>query len=141
MKILVLCTGNTCRSQMAAGFLRSFDKRLIVKSAGTEPAAEVNPFAVTVMKEKGIDISDQKPTFVAEYIDEEWDYVITVCDDANEKCPVFTGKVKHRLHHGFEDPAKVTGTKDFVLNEYRRIRDLIEITFREFYNTLNFSNF
>ena len=140
MKILILCTGNSCRSQMAAGFLRSFDSRLTVESAGTFPESEVNPFAIAVMKEKGIDISNQKPVFVGEYINEEWDYVITVCDDANEKCPVFTGKVKHRLHHGFEDPALITGTDDFILAEYRRIRDLIEKTFRDFYNGLKISN-
>ncbi len=100
MKILILCTGNSCRSQMAQGFLQSFDKRLKVFSAGTEPATRINPTAIEVMKKEGIDISGNKPEHVDKYLSEEWDYVITVCDDANETCPVFPGKVRHRLAYG-----------------------------------------
>jgi len=133
MKILFLCTGNSCRSQMAQGFLKSFDKNIIVCSAGTEPAKQVNQKAVQVMKEAGIDISHRTPKLVDQYLNDEWDYVITVCDHANETCPVFTGKVKQRLHIGFEDPAGITGTEEFVLNEYRRIRDLIKEKFWSFY--------
>ena len=135
MKILILCTGNSCRSQMAHGFLQSFDTRLEVRSAGTEPASQVNPKAVKVMSEAGIDISHHKPTLVDKYINGEWDYVITVCDHANETCPLFTGKVKHRLHMGFEDPSHATGSDEFIWSEFRRVRDLIKEGFREFYES------
>jgi arsenate reductase len=134
MKILILCTGNSCRSQMAHGFLQSFDNKLDVHSAGTEPAKQVNQTAVKVMKESGIDISDHKPKSVDEYLNTTWDYVITVCDNANETCPVFSGKVIHRLHFGFEDPSEFKGTEDQILNEFRRIRDDIKIRFENFYN-------
>lgn len=134
MKILILCTGNSCRSQMAQGFLQSFDKRMQVYSAGTEPASRINPTAVKVMKEAGIDISKHKPENVDQYLNEEWDHVITVCDDANESCPLFPGKVKNRLHLGFEDPSKINGTEEFILNEFRRVRDLIKKEFHLFYS-------
>lgn len=133
MRILILCTGNSCRSQMAQGFLQSLDKRLEVHSAGTEPAAKVSSKAVRVMAEAGIDISSHKPKPVDQYLADEWDYVITVCDHANETCPVFVGKVKHRLHMGFQDPAKATGTEEEILSEFRRVRDLIKIEFEDFY--------
>jgi arsenate reductase len=107
----------------------------MVRSAGTEPASEVNQKAVKVMKEAGIDISEHKPIFINNYLNEEWDYLITVCDDANETCPVFIGKVKHRLHMGFEDPSKAKGTEKFVWNEFRRIRDLIKEQFYKLYST------
>jgi arsenate reductase len=119
---------------MAHGFLKSFDKKLDVHSAGTEPAKQVNPTAVKVMKEAGIDISDQKPKSVDLYLNTEWDYVITVCDNANETCPLFSGIVSHRLHFGFEDPSEFKGTEDQILYEFRRIRDKIKIRFYEFYN-------
>jgi arsenate reductase len=133
MKILILCTGNSCRSQMAQGFLHSFDKRLEIFSAGTEPAARINAMAVKVMEEDSIDISHHTPKSVDLYLNEEWDYVITVCDEANEKCPYFPGNVKHRLHMRFEDPAKFKGTEEQKLNEFRNIRDEIKNTFYEFY--------
>ena len=133
MKILILCTGNSCRSQMAQGFLQSFDNRLEVHSAGTLPAEQVNPKAINVMSEAGIDISKNFPKSVDVYIEDQWDYVITLCDDANETCPVFTGKVKHRLHIGFEDPSHIKGSEDFILSEFRRIRDMIKREFWEFY--------
>jgi arsenate reductase (thioredoxin) len=134
MKILILCTGNSCRSQMAQGFLQSFDRNLEVHSAGTFPSPVVNPSAIKVMAEAGIDISMNSPKSVHEYLDDEWDYVITVCDDANETCPVFIGKVKHRLHLGFEDPSKATGTDEFIMSEFRRVRDEIKTEFFKFYN-------
>ena len=133
MKILILCTGNSCRSQMAHGFLQSFDTELIVCSAGTEPAKQINAKAAVVMKEVGVDISSHFPKLVDQYINEEWDYVITVCDRANETCPMFSGKVKHRLHLGFEDPSHATGSDEFIGSEFRRIRDLIKKRFFEFY--------
>lgn len=134
MKILILCTGNSCRSQMAHGFLQSFDGNLYVRSGGTEPAARINRMAVEVMADLGVDISRHTPHLVDEYINEEWDYVITVCDNANETCPAFFGKVKRRLHFGFEDPSQATGTPEFIHSEYIRIRDQIRETFLQFYN-------
>jgi arsenate reductase (thioredoxin) len=133
MKILILCTGNSCRSQMAQGFLESFDKNLEVTSAGTRPASQVNPNAVQVMAEAGIDISSHYPKHVEQFIDQEWDYVITVCDSANETCPVFIGNVKNRIHIGFDDPSGIIGTKEFILCEFRRIRDEIKHGFYDFY--------
>ena len=134
MKILILCTGNSCRSQMAQGFLKSFDSTIEVQAAGTFPATKVNPRAIKVMDEVGIDISKNSPKSVDEFLNDEWDYVITVCDDAKESCPVFQGKVKHRLHMGFEDPSNATGSEEFIMSEFRRIRDGIRTTFYKFYN-------
>lgn len=134
MKILILCTGNSCRSQMAHGFLQSFDQNITVRSAGTEPASEINPKAVKVMDEAGIDISIHKPTMVDKYLNEEWDYVVTVCDHAQETCPAFFGNVKNRVHLGFEDPSNASGTEDFIWSEFRRVRDGIREAFYRFYH-------
>jgi len=133
MKILILCTGNSCRSQIAQGFLQSFDKSLKVFSAGIEPAESVNKTAVKVMLEVGVDISRHTTKSVDIYIRDEWDFVITVCDEARETCPVFFGKVKHRLHMGFEDPSHATGTEEYVLTRFRIVRDLIKDEFYNFY--------
>lgn len=133
MRVLILCTGNSCRSQMAHGFLQSFDASLEVFSGGTEPVQQVNPKAVEVMKEAGIDISDHVPTHVNTYLDQEWDYVITVCGGANESCPAFTGKVGKRLHIGFDDPSHAVGTPEFIDAEFHRVRDEIKKRFAEFY--------
>ncbi len=134
MKILILCTGNSCRSQMAHGLLKSFDPNLAVYSGGTKPEDQVNPFAIRVMQEVGIDISHHEPAHVDRYVDKSFDYLITVCDNAKETCPVFSGSVKRRLHIGFEDPAAYKGNDDEVLKHYRRIRDQIMERFKEFYN-------
>ena len=133
MKILILCTGNSCRSQMAHGFMKSFDNRLEVASAGTEPSGRLNHKAVEVMKEIGIDISHHTSDSVDLYMNEPWDYVITVCEDANEKCPVFLGNVKHRLHIGFDDPSHATGTPEFIQKEYYRVRNEIKEAFFKLY--------
>lgn len=119
---------------MAHGFLQSIDKDLSVFSAGTKPAEKVNPKAVEVMKEARVDISGHNPHNVTEYLDEPWDYVITVCGGANENCPVFTGDVKHRLHIGFDDPSDANGSDEFVASEFRRVRDEIIVRFKKFYN-------
>ena len=132
-RILILCTGNSCRSQMAEGFLKSFDRNLEVYSAGTKPAEEVNPNSVKVMEEVGIDISSQYPQDVNEFINKSFDYVITVCDNAKEVCPVFNGDVKQQLHIPFEDPADATGTEEEVLTVYRIVRDEIREQFSESY--------
>lgn len=113
-RILILCTGNSCRSQMAHGFLQSFDNKLEVFSAGIKPAEKVNPMAVKVMSEIGIDLIHNMPKSVNLYLGQEWDYVITVCGGANESCPMFTGRVKNRLHIGFDDPSEAIGTPDFI---------------------------
>ncbi len=133
-KILILCTGNSCRSQMAEGFLKSMDHSLQVFSAGTKPSERVHPFAVKVMNEVGIDISANKSKSVDRFVNESFDYVVTVCDDAKETCPVFIGKVQHRLHMGFEDPAEASGTEEEVLAVFRRIRDEIRFAFSNLYD-------
>ena len=132
MKALILCTGNSCRSMMAQGFVKHFNPGWIVESAGTKPAERINPYAVKVMAEKGIDITGEHPKLVDQFLDHEFDYVITVCDGAKEVCPVFTGKVCHRLHIGFEDPSDQKGTEEEVMPGYREIRDQIEEAFRNF---------
>ena len=119
---------------MAEGFLKSLDKNLEIYSAGTKPAERVNPFAVKAMKEIGIDISSGIPESVDKYVDQSFDFVITVCDNAKETCPIFTGKVKKQLHIGFDDPAEAVGTEDKVMPVYRRIRDEIREQFQKFYN-------
>jgi arsenate reductase (thioredoxin) len=136
MKILILCTGNSCRSQMAEGFMKSFDSGLLIYSAGTKPAGNVNPYAVAVMRESGIDISRNNPKPVDEFLAQEFDYVITVCDGANETCPAFLGKVKHRMHFGFDDPGQVVGSEEFIISEFRRVRDEIKEKFRKFYEKI-----
>jgi arsenate reductase len=118
---------------MAAGFLKSFDSSLEVFSAGTRPAYRVSSKAILVMNEAGIDISSNVPESVDKYIGESFDYVITVCDNAKESCPVFTGKVKNKIHLGFEDPAEAEGTEDEVLPVFRKIRDEIKSAFHNFY--------
>ena len=132
-KILILCTGNSCRSQMAEGFLKSFDESLEVYSAGTKPAEKVNPFAVKAMKEIGIDISKGIAENVDKYLSQSFDYVITVCDNTKETCPVFVGNVKHHLHIGFDDPADAVGSEEKVMPVYRRVRDEIKRDFFNFY--------
>jgi len=121
---------------MAEGFMKSFDSKLEVFSAGIQPAAQPNPNAVEVMKEAGIDISKNQPKSVDLFLADSFDYVITVCDDANESCPYFSGKVGHRLHMGFEDPANASGTREEVLPVYRKVRDQIREEFLKFYRTL-----
>lgn len=134
MKILILCTGNSCRSQMAHGFLQSYDNRLKVFSAGTEASGKLNQGAVEVMKEIGIDISNHTSDSIDKYLGEEWDYVITVCGGANEVCPAFIGKVKHRLHIGFDDPSHAVGSDEFINSEFIRVRDEIKREFKKLYN-------
>jgi arsenate reductase len=135
MKILILCTGNSARSQMAEGFLKSFDTAITVESAGTYPARQVHPFAVKVMSEVNIDISSNRPKNVDNFLNESFDYVITVCDNAKESCPIFRGKVHQQLHLAFDDPAEASGTDEYVLSEFRRIRDEIRLTFNNFYRS------
>ena len=132
-RILILCTGNSCRSQMAEGLLQSFDSNLEVYSAGTKPASLVHPKAIGVMKELGIDLSNNRPKLIDEFLHQQFDYVITVCDNAKESCPVFLGKVQHKLHIGFDDPAEAKGTEEEILSEFRRVRDEIQKRLEKFY--------
>lgn len=125
---------------MAEGFLKSFNKNLEVFSAGTFPAERVSSKAVQVMKEIGIDISRHYPKNLDSFIDKDFDYVITVCDNAKETCPVFNGKVKNKLHIGFEDPADAIGTEEEVLNIFRKVRDEIKEEFWKLYNNLQAKN-
>jgi len=123
--ILVLCTGNSCRSQIMEGWLRFFGKEDVsVKSAGVETHG-VNPRAIQVMKEVGVDISSHTSNHVDEYINEEFDLIITVCDSAKEKCPVFSSTSEKR-HHNFPDPAKAEGTENEIMNQFRDVRDQIK---------------
>lgn len=133
MEILILCTGNSCRSQMAHGFLQSFDNRIRVYSAGTEATGKLNSNAVKAMAQIGLDISHHSSDSVEQYLNREWDYVITVCGGANEVCPTFIGSVKNRLHIGFDDPSHVKGTSDFIWSEYIRVRDQIKEQFYKLY--------
>jgi len=121
---------------MAEGFLKSFDKTLDVYSAGTKAESIINPYAVKVMAEKYIDISKQYPKSVDLFLKESFDYVITVCDGAKEVCPIFTGKVKHRMHISFEDPANATGSDEEKLAVYRKVRDQIKKEFLCFVSKL-----
>ncbi len=132
-RILILCTGNSCRSQMAEGFLKSFDPSLEVLSAGTKAASRVHPKAIQVMNEIGIDLSKNFPKTVDQFLSQSFDYVVTVCDNAKESCPVFFGNVKHRLHIGFDDPADAAGTEEEIIAVFRRVRDEIKKDFYRFY--------
>ncbi|MBS1502461.1 MAG: arsenate reductase ArsC [Bacteroidetes bacterium] len=132
--ILVLCTGNSCRSQMAEGYLRHYagDKAKIY-SAGIETHG-VNPKAIQVMAEDGVDISGHTSNNVNEYVDIPFDYVITVCDNANENCPYLPGNFR-RFHQNFPDPAKATGNPEDVMDEFRRVRDMIKTYCQVFVET------
>jgi len=124
-KILVLCTGNSCRSQIAEGYLRHFaGNRAAIYSAGIETHG-VNPKAIAIMKEDGIDLSAHTSNNMDEYFEVDFDFVITVCDNAKENCPFFPTKAK-KFHHNFPDPAKATGNENEVLQEFRNVREMIK---------------
>jgi arsenate reductase (thioredoxin) len=131
-KVLFLCTANSCRSQMAEGIANNFlGDRLSAVSAGTEESF-VNPLAIKVLQEIGVDISGFRSKNMDEFSGQSFDYVITLCGDANEKCPLFFGGVQ-RTHLGFSDPAKVTGSEEEVINEFRRVRDEIRQRLMDFF--------
>jgi arsenate reductase len=133
-QVLILCTGNSARSQMAEGLLRhDAGERFDVESAGTKPSM-VRPEAIAAMTEIGIDISGQRSKHVDEFEGQKFDYVITVCDNAREACPVFFGAVK-RLHHSFDDPAAVEGTENERLATFRRVRDELRAYLADFAKT------
>ena len=129
--ILVLCTGNSCRSQIAEGYLRNFSgDRATIYSAGIETHG-VNPKAIEIMKRDGIDISNHTSNNINEYLDIDFDFVITVCDNAKENCPYFPTKAE-RFHQNFPDPAKATGNAEEVMNEFKRVRDMIKTYAHDF---------
>ena len=131
--ILVLCTGNSCRSQIAHGFLASMTAgKANIYSAGVETHG-VNPKAISTMKEIGIDISEHTSNNISEYLGIDFDYVITVCDNAKERCPYFPTKAV-KLHYNFPDPAKATGTNDEINEQFRAVRSLIKDYCEQFVN-------
>lgn len=130
-KILVLCTGNSCRSQIAEGYLRFFsNQKAEIFSAGVETHG-VNPRAIETMKEDGVDISSHTSNNIDEYKNIDFDYVITVCDNARERCPYFPTKAI-KLHHNFTDPAKASGTETQIMDEFRAVRNQIKEYCKEF---------
>ncbi len=130
-KVLVLCTGNSCRSQIAQGYLQKFaNGKAEIYSAGIETHG-VNPRAIAVMKEDGIDISHHTSNHIDEYKDLDFDYVITVCDNAKERCPFFPSTAK-KFHHNFPDPAKAAGTEEEIMREFRKVRDKIKLYSQKF---------
>lgn len=130
-KVLVLCTGNSCRSQIAEGYLRYFaGNKAEIYSAGIETHG-VNPKAVKVMKEDGIDISHHTSNNIDEYKDIDFDYVITVCDNAKENCPYFPSNAV-KFHYNFPDPAKAVGTEEEVMAEFRAVREMIKLYAKDF---------
>ena len=129
--VLILCTGNSCRSQMAEGLLRNLaGDHFEAFSAGTQPT-QVNPRAIKAMNELGIDISNHESQSVENFLDQKFDYVITVCDAARETCPVFPNS-KESLHWSFEDPAEATGAEEDIMKIFRKVRDQIKERLREF---------
>lgn len=130
-RILVLCTGNSCRSQIAEGYLKHFAKeKAEVYSAGIETHG-VNPKAIQIMKEDGIDISHHTSNNINEYRNIDFDYVITVCDNAKEQCPIFPSTAK-QFHHNFPDPAKAIGTEEEIMQQFRNVREEIKKFSHEF---------
>jgi len=131
-RVLFLCTGNSCRSQMAEGWLRHLGgDRYQASSAGTHPQG-VNPLAVRVMAEAGVDISEHRSRSVVEFLDQDLDLLVTVCGGAKESCPVFLGQVKRRWHWPFDDPAAARGTEEEVLAVFRWVRDGIRARVEDF---------
>ena len=131
-RVLIICTGNSCRSQMAEGFLRHLSNDILeVFSAGTIPSI-VHPLTVQVMGEVGIDISHHTSKSVAQFVEQKFDYVITVCDNAKESCPIFPG-ARQTLHIPFEDPVQFIGTKEERLEKFRQVRDQIKVGIERFF--------
>ncbi len=134
MRILIICRANSCRSQMAEAILKRLDPDLIVESAGPEPAEVVHPLTIQAMAEIEIDISQSSTTNINQFVNEDWDFVITVCDIAKETCPAFLGNVKNSLYLKFEDPLAYEGDDEFLLKLIRTTRAQIVNEFEDFYN-------
>lgn len=130
-RILVLCTGNSCRSQIAEGYLKYFaNGKAAIYSAGIETHG-VNPRAIAVMKEDGVNISNHTSNNVEEYSDIDFDYVITVCDNAKERCPFFPSSAQ-KFHYNFPDPAKSNGNEEEIMQQFRNVRDMIKTYCKNF---------
>lgn len=130
--VLILCTGNSCRSHMAEGILRAAAGDLLeVQSAGSKPAGYVHPKSIQVLAEIGMDISSHHSKHLNEFLDRPIDTVITVCGNADQVCPMFPGQA-HRYHWGFDDPAHATGTEEEILTAFRRVRDQIRLVFEAY---------
>jgi len=130
--VLVLCTGNSCRSHMAEGILRqAAGDFLNVRSAGSNPAGYVHPKAIQVMTEIGIDLSKHTSKSMDEFLGQKVDTVIAVCGNADQACPMFPGQV-HRYHWGFDDPARASGTEEEILQQFRQVRDQIALVFNAY---------
>ncbi len=135
VRVFILCTGNSARSQMAEGFLNAFySEQVEVVSAGSRPSGYVHPMSIAVMEEAGIDISDNRSKSMSEFTGQQFNYVITVCDSAAEACPVFPGS--HQMHWGFIDPAAAEGTDEEKLAVFRDIRDQIKEKFKSYFDKL-----
>jgi arsenate reductase len=132
-KVIIICTGNSIRSQMAEGFFKKYKSSWEIKSAGINPKG-LNQLAAKVMMEKGIDISDQKSKNIDQFINSKFDYIITVCDNAKENCPYFPGGAAY-IHWSFPDPDIFTGNEENRINEFRKVRDAIEKKILHFINT------
>ncbi len=131
-QVLILCTGNSCRSHLAEGILRAAAGDLVdVHSAGSKPAGYVHPKAIQVMQEIGLEISGHRSKHLNDFLSQRIDTVITVCGNADQACPVFPGQV-HRHHWGFDDPAHATGTEEEILAVFRRVRDQIKLVFEAY---------
>lgn len=133
-KILILCRANSCRSLMAAAFLERIDPNLIVRSAGTNPIDYIHPLTIKVLKEIDIDVSQRRPIDVRNYLDEPWDYLITVCDVAKEECPAFMGAVNQRLYYRFVDLLDFSDKEPKLLELFRQVRDNIDMEMKDFYD-------
>lgn len=130
--VLILCTGNSCRSHLAEGFLRAAAGGILdVQSAGSKPAGYVHPLAIRVMQEVGIDISQHRSKHLNEFLDQKIETVITVCGNADQACPIFPGQV-NRHHWEFFDPAKATGSEEEILKVFRQVRDEIQRVFKAY---------
>ena len=135
LNVLILCTGNSARSQMAEGLLRHIaGESLDVFSAGSKPSV-VNPFAIQAMAQRGIDISQHRSKHLNEFLQQPFDYVITVCDNAAETCPVFPGKGQ-RIHWSFPDPAAAQGSGEILLASFEKVRDDLEMALTDWFNSL-----
>ncbi|MFC2088221.1 arsenate reductase ArsC [Calditrichota bacterium] len=133
MRVLILCTGNSCRSQIAEGYIKHWYPEWEVYSAGTKPSFQVHPIAISVMREIGIDISNSSPKNIDKFLSQEFDYVITVCSIAKENCPIFSGKVNILEHIAFDDPAEATGTEEEIIDEFRRVRNDISAKLKSYF--------
>lgn len=133
MRVLIVCNSNSCRSQMAEAYLQSFDSKLEVMSAGSKPDNQIHPLAIEVMKEDGIDISNKKPKKIDQYLNESFDYVLTLCNKETSLLDAFNGNVQNKIHLNFEDPLTNCDDNSNEIETFRQTRDDIKENFERFY--------